>query len=240
MNDPAAIKAGKEFFVTICSVCHGPNGEGGRGPNLIDGHNVRQATNQQIFDAIKNGVAGGDMPPLRLPDEQIRNIVAYVRYLAAPAYLQNVPGTPEMGRTLFFGDARCIDCHAIRGRGGHRGPDLTNIGASRNQNQLQEALLRPNARISDGFTPVRVTTREGEQISGVAKNRSNYSLQMLDTEGQLRLFLSQELREVVYLDKTWMPDDYGEQLTAEEVQDLLAFLSRQALRTPELDHQEDP
>ena len=235
---PETIAAGKEIFVTMCSLCHGPNGEGGRGPNLIGGRNVRQATHKELFNSIKNGI-GGDMPPLNLPDEKIWQITAFVRSLSSPAYLQQVPGDPEAGK-IVFDRLDCLDCHMLRGQGGYLAPDLSSVGGIRNLNQIREGLLEPNTRFTEGFLPIRVTTRDGQKISGVAKNHSNYSFQIIDKEGNLFLFPSHELQEVEFLEKSWMPDDYKKLLSEEAIQNLLAFLSRQALRVPMLtDFEED-
>src|SRR5437016_5527430 len=67
--DPA--EAGQELFAGACAACHGPNGEGGHGPGLADGRRVRRLSDEQLFDSIKQGVPGTDMPPCALPDEQI-------------------------------------------------------------------------------------------------------------------------------------------------------------------------
>ena len=75
----------------------------------------------------------------------------------------------------------------IRGRGGYLGPDLTDIGALRTPLQLRESLLQPSARIVDGFDGVTVTLRDGTAIKGVARNNNNYSIQVLDAKGELRL-----------------------------------------------------
>ncbi len=233
VDSPETIQAGKDLFVNVCSGCHGPNGEGGRGPGLVPGQGARRLNREQIFQTVKYGMPGTDMPPSPLPDEQLRQITAFVRSLGAPAYEQRVAGDPEAGKVLFFGAAGCAKCHMIRGRGGFLGPDLSNIGASRNLSQLQEGFLQPNARISEGFVPVKVTMRDQRQISGVAKDNTNYSIQILDAEGNLYLLPKQEIEQIVFLEHSWMPADYSQRLSEDEVQNLLAFLSRLAVRIPQ-------
>jgi len=49
---------------------------------------------------------------------------------------------------------------------------------------------------------------------------------MLGSDSELHMFARDELRQVVYESKSLMPTDYDRRLTAEELQDLLAFLSR--------------
>jgi len=225
-----AIDAGRELYVLVCSGCHGVRGEGGRGPNLIHGRNVRRSSNENLFNSIKNGIAGSDMPPSPLPEHQVWQITSFIRNLSEPAFRQIVPGDADAGGEIFHGKGGCTKCHMIRGQGGSLGPDLTNAGANNNFAALREALIEPNKRFSLGFAPVTVTTKSGEEVRGVAKNNSNYSLQMIDTSGKLHLFDKRDLNQVVFNKESWMPADYAERLNDTETEDLLAFLSRQSVR----------
>jgi cytochrome c oxidase cbb3-type subunit 3 len=229
-GQPAAIEAGQELFANACSACHGAAGEGGRGPNLSDGKLIRRAKDDQLFQSIQKGVPGSDMPPFSLPDEKIWQLAAYVRNLGAPAYETKVAGDPEAGSQIFWQKAGCAQCHMIRGRGGFLGPDLSNIGAQRSWRLLREAVLQPSARLAEGYRGVTVTTLAGEKISGVAKNNTNYSIQILDASGRLHLLLKQDLREVAFRKQSLMPEDYPQRLQSADIENLLAFLSRQALR----------
>ena len=240
MHDPAAIGQGRALFGDVCSGCHGPNGEGGRGPNLIDASNTRRAASAELFGWIQKGIPGTDMPPSPLPDESIWQLAAFVRNLGAPAFDQPLPGEPAAGREVFFGKAGCAKCHMIRGQGGLLGPDLSDAGASRKQVQLREAIVDPNKRISDGFTPVVVKLRDGKQIDGVARNFNNYSMQLMGTDGELHLLPKASIEGVVYRAESWMPSGYASRLTATELDDLVAFLSRQAIREPVREDPDSP
>lgn len=232
MKDSAAIAAGEENFKLVCSGCHGITAEGGRGPNLITGRNARRASDEELFDIIKNGIAGSDMPPSPLDDPKVWQITAYVRNLSAPAYRQPLKGDPAAGKAIYYGKGGCANCHMIRGEGGYLGPDLTNIGMDRNLSQLREGLLEPNKRFTEGFRPVIATLADGTQIKGVAKNNSNYSLQLLDGKGRLHLLDKRELKEANFQEKSWMPANYKDKLSETEVEDLLAFLAQQTIRAP--------
>lgn len=229
IGNPEAIAAGGENYLLVCSGCHGATGEGGRGPNLITGRNIRRASDAELFDSIKNGIPGSDMPPSPLPDEQIWQLAAFVRSLSAPAFEQNVEGDPEAGKTVYYAKAKCNGCHMIRGEGGYLGPDLSTIGTRANINSIREGVVEPNKRFSEGFRPVEVTLADGTKIKGSAKNNSNYSLQVMENSGKLHLLQKQKVKEANFQEKSWMPADYAERLTEDEMRDLLAFLSRQAV-----------
>lgn len=223
---PEAVEAGKAQFLDACAACHGTNGEGGIGPSLVDGREVRRADDEQLFNSIQQGVPGADMPPFPFPDEQVWNLVGFVRSLSAPAVESNVDGDVPAGEALFFGAGGCVECHGIRGRGGLLGPDLSLIGSSRRIDQIREALLDPNARITAGFA---AATLDGN-IRAVVKNHSNFSAQVLDSSGRLHLLRGDDLERLRFETESWMPRDAATRLDDDQVRDLLAFLSRQAAR----------
>ena len=106
----------------------------------------------------------------------------------------------------------------IRGRGGYLGPDLTEIGQARSIAELRESIVAPNARPTPGFESVTF----GNGKKGVAKYRTNYSAQIIDTDGKLHLLRDAEAAKVVVQAQSWMP---ASKLSSEELQNVLAFLS---------------
>ena len=220
---------GKELFAGACSACHGPNGEGGHGPSLTGSREVRRETDQELFHSIRGGVPGTDMPPFTYPDQQIWQLVAFVRSLNAPAIDSNAPGDSRAGREIFFGKGGCSGCHMIRGEGGFPGPDLSEIGSTRTLAQLRQSLLKPDERPQAEFRGVTAITRSGQQIQGVARSSTNYSLAILDAHGALHLLSSADLQKVTFQSKSLMPDDYSRRLTPEEIGNVLAFLSKQSM-----------
>ncbi len=106
------------------------------------------------------------------------------------------------------------------------GPDLSDIGGSRSLEKLREAVVKPNASVVPGFRSIAVKTRGGHQLSGVARNHSNYSIQMIDLKGELHLFLREELEKVSYRPGSIMPTA---PLSQNDLQNLLAFLSRRVI-----------
>jgi putative heme-binding domain-containing protein len=117
----------------------------------------------------------------------------------------------------------------IRGEGGYLGPDLSNLGVTQNLARIREGLLNPNKRFTSGFDPVVVTLSDGTSVRGVAKNYSNYAAQVLDSDGKLHL-LDRANVKLEFREMSWMPADYSERLSEAEIDNLIAFLSRQSVR----------
>src|SRR5207237_350607 len=84
-------------------------------------------------------------------------------------------GDPKAGEELFWGKADCGRCHAVQGRGGRLGPDLSNIGGVRALPQLYQSLVDPDAEISPGYQGAQVLLKNAKTLRGVARNRTNYS-----------------------------------------------------------------
>jgi putative heme-binding domain-containing protein len=128
---------------------------------------------------------------------------------------------------MFFGAGRCSGCHMISGQGGHPGPDLSNIGAERTAPQLRESVMKPSARIANGYRGVTAKLKSGGTVQGVAKNYNNYSVQILDQAGKLHLLSRDEIASLDVNDASMMPAVSD----PEEALHLVAFLSRQSVRT---------
>jgi len=188
-------------------------------------------TERDLFDAIKQGIPGTLMPASPLPDADITKVVAYIRGLRATAIDTPAQGDVAHGAQVFNGKGRCSECHMVNGRGGLLGPDLSNIAGERSLRFIQESLTTAKPHIPQGYQPVRVVTTDGRRIRGVVRNEHNFSMQLLDTEGKLHLLARDELRDVQYEKQSLMPSDYDKTLSATELRDLLAFLSRQGRRS---------
>ena len=88
---PESLAAGKQVYTRYCATCHGTNGEGGSGsdivapaPDLTDAEWKRGSTDGEIYAVIKNGVPPDlNMEPWgdRVTDANIWNVVNYVRSL---------------------------------------------------------------------------------------------------------------------------------------------------------------
>ncbi len=74
------------------------------------------------------------------------------------------------------------------------------------------------------YAKVTVTLKNGDKIVGVAKNEDIFSVQLLDTNQQIRLFLKRDVRDVVHERKSLMPAYSEQTIPAAELQNLVAYL----------------
>ena len=133
-------------------------------------------------------------------------------------------GDHVRGQMLFNSPkAACNACHAIGYKGGRIGPDLTAIGQIRSERDLLEAIVFPNASFARGFEPVVVTTTTGEAVTGVLKSEGDVIVLGL-VDGQERRIPRADVADMQPGAISLMPAGFAEQLSRQELADLLAFL----------------
>jgi cytochrome c oxidase cbb3-type subunit 3 len=237
-GDPAAIKQGAVLFRQECVFCHGVGAAGGvRGPDLTAGAWVHGGSDAEVSRTIANGVPGTAMPANKLPEDEIWQLVAYLRTLqkqaAAPA------GDAHRGETLFFGSAKCSSCHMARGRGGRLGPDLSYTGSARPRAYLIESIREPSRQLTENrglgdatlnFDTVTAVTREGKTIVGVPLNEDTFTVQIMDVGEHIHSLEKKSLKSLRHESRSLMPAYGPDTLGDRDLQDLVAYL--QSLRAP--------
>src|SRR2546425_13341958 len=126
-----AIRNGGPMFRTRCAGCHGPDARGDRGPDLT-GLWASGVADDRIFDTVREGVPGTDMPaadPLRVPDREIWQILAYVRTVAASTPTSAAAGNPQNGGRVF--PATRPTRRLVQRAGGPVGPGLPRLRCGR-------------------------------------------------------------------------------------------------------------
>ena len=215
---------GERLYLAQCAMCHGPQGEGGRGPVLARPKLLHAPDENALKAIIRGGLAGTGMPGTRLHETELRELVAHVIKLGRVQPLA-LAGDPERGAVLYRTKGACDACHMLSGNGGTFGPDLSGVGASRSPQHLRESLLAPAADVPRDFVWVNARTRAGRKLSGVRVNEDSFSIQLRDAAGTFHSFWKTELREL-RKDLRYSPmPTYRARLTAAELDDLVAFLA---------------
>src|SRR5260370_935129 len=113
----ADLLQGEKLFKVHCALCHGPNGEGGRGPLLTRAKLSRAPDDGALLRILEDGIRGTEMPGAgAMSDREIRQTAAYVRSLGK--LMQSVvPGDAARGAEIYRGKGSCTGCHSIRGEG---------------------------------------------------------------------------------------------------------------------------
>lgn len=234
-SDPTLIEQGRIQFRQWCAHCHGREARGGaKGPDL--GRPLRFGdTDARLRDTILQGLPGTQMPANDLSEQETAQIVAFLRSLA-PSSAGPVAGDAKAGERLFWGDAKCSTCHMVGGRGGRRGPDLSRVGVARPSGFLAESIREPSLHLTErmtpadfGTTPIRYTTvtvtpKTGDEVLGLLVNEDNFSIVVMDASEDIRSYRKKDLQARSYSKTSLMPAYDEQALSAEELQDLLAYM----------------
>ena len=223
-GDALAIRNGGAMFRSRCAGCHGPDARGSLGPDLT-AFWAAGGTDDRMFDIIRRGVPGTEMTgadPLRVLDKDIWQIAAYVRTLADVPAAAPV-GDAANGARIF--NAQCSNCHRVNGRGGNLGPDLSRIGSARSRAGLLSKLRGSTESVRPGYEAVTLVTREGQKIRGVKKNEDEFSIQIMDTQEQLRGYLKANLTALTLDKQSLMPIYGSDRLNSRDADDLLQYLA---------------
>ncbi|HXI29823.1 MAG TPA: PQQ-dependent dehydrogenase, methanol/ethanol family, partial [Vicinamibacterales bacterium] len=178
-----------------------------------------------LFDTIRKGVPGTDMPPrgLDTSDNDILQIIAYLKSISTVAAAETPVGNVENGRSVFT--QRCTSCHRVGGVGGRIGPDLSRVGLSRSRAAMTREIRNPSEWMAPGFETVTLVTKDGQKISGVKKGEDAFSIQIMDTRERIQGYLKANLQSVT-LEKTSLMPVYGpSQLGDGDLSDLLGYLT---------------
>jgi putative heme-binding domain-containing protein len=139
--------------------------------------------------------------------------------------LPDTPGDASAGREIFFRQRspKCFTCHAIEAGKERAGPNLQDIGARYGRDELLDALLNPSREIAAGFGVQVIETKSHGLVIGVVARETPSLLVRNELGDEIELPLDQVLsrRES---ERSMMPDDLTDELSGQELLDLLAFL----------------
>ena len=175
------------------------------------------------------------------PDRGVRRRAAEVLPLSAlgngrelPPFddLVNRPGDAEHGRDVFFtaGQTRCAACHRVQGRGQWVGPDLSTIGTKYGKDGLLTSILSPSVAIGYNYRSYVVALADGRIVTGLPVEETADRLVLKTAEGQRLVIDPAEIDEKRTADVSLMPEGLAQQMSDEQIVDLLAFL--ETLRQP--------
>ncbi len=122
------------------------------------------------------GATGGGID---LSEAEISAVIAYLQDLGGADVTVEIPTAATVEDTQQAEPAKqgplntaeevvvsygCGACHVIAGQSGAIGPDLSNIGTSRDREYLRRAILDPNAEVAEGYPPNLMPATYGAQL----------------------------------------------------------------------------
>ncbi|HEX5103042.1 MAG TPA: PVC-type heme-binding CxxCH protein, partial [Pirellulaceae bacterium] len=139
------------------------------------------------------------------------------------------PGNPLAGERIFYHlrVGGCFRCHEFEGRGYTIGPDLSTIGRSLTRERLVQSLVDPSREIAPQFTSWAIQTTGGEVLTGIhVGDEVDGRLKFADQNGRVFHVHPNDIDQRKPSSQSIMPEGLVDNLTPQELRDLIAFLLR--------------
>ena len=221
LGNRESIRSGMTMYRVRCADCHGLDAKGYRGPDLT-ALLAGEMTDEKLFNTIRKGVPGTDMPASQASDDELLLTIAYLRNLTATP-TEPISGNVENGARIFA--VQCASCHRIGSRGGRLGPELTRIGTARSRSALIREIRTPSEWLAPGFETVTLVTTDGQRIRGTKKNEDVFSIQVMDQRERIQGYVKADLKDVIYEKESLMPVFSGDRLNDRDLTDVVGYLT---------------
>lgn len=222
---------GAQRFMEYCAGCHGADAKGGdKAPALISAANPVKRSDSELFGIVHDGTKGGMPAFAQIGDANIRAVLQFLRRLENDRVSKPtsadlaVTGDADAGHALYFGKAKCSECHLMQGKGGFIARSLTDYRRNHSSEEVLHAITTPDGPLLPSSQVVTVTTKTGQKLAGVLRNEDNFNLEVQSEDGRYHSLVRSDVTEVHYTGHSLMPVDYAQRLSPEELNDIVSFL----------------
>lgn len=133
----------------------------------------------------------------------------------------DLPGDAGRGQAVYF--SVCARCHGAGAGAALFGPDLGTVRHWPSR-ALLEAILVPERSIADGYELWRMERRGAAPLTGILQGETPSSITLVTEEGREEVALRGAVESLRRLDESPMPPGLEEDISLQEMADLLAFL----------------
>jgi putative heme-binding domain-containing protein len=151
-------------------------------------------------------------------------LVSAVPYDDLVARLASSPGDAQLGKALFTRQG-CAACHTASPEETEKGPYLGGIGTRYSRAELVESILRPNAKVAQGFATNWFETSDGRQVQGFVTREGTLDVVIRDLTGAETTLQKSQIKARGVREGSIMPTGLVDTLTLQELSSLVAYLS---------------
>jgi putative heme-binding domain-containing protein len=144
------------------------------------------------------------------------------KFAEVQAFLDKERGDPVKGKAIFE-KANCSKCHKFGKDGEGVGPDLTTVSKRFKRVDILESIIYPSKVISDQYRSVKITTKRGQEITGLAAVQGDTVTVLLSDASKVTLRKDEIDYQVASLISV-MPERLLDPFTLPEIADLFAFM----------------
>jgi putative heme-binding domain-containing protein len=149
--------------------------------------------------------------------------IASIAFESVLAAAQNDKGDPKRGERLFQRQG-CIACHTVAPGETPKGPSLLGISTRYSRAELTESILKPSAKMAQGFEPHKIATVDGRTYEGFIVRESGEQIELRDAQGMAIVVPKKEIDARATGVVSIMPAGLVDPLTISDFASLLAYL----------------
>ena len=163
--------------------------------------------------------------PIVVPraDPNNPNQVANIKPGAAASRALEATGDAKRGEALFKLQT-CATCHTTANGQLPKGPHLVDIGKRYKKAELIESILKPSAKIAQGFDTYVFVLKNGKAMTGFVTSESAGEVELRQTNGISSTIRKSEVGVRRKSPGSVMPAGLVNSLTPEQLADLIAYL----------------
>jgi putative membrane-bound dehydrogenase-like protein len=131
-------------------------------------------------------------------------------------------GDVKAGRAMYV--KHCSKCHMHGSEGKAIGPNLTGM-AVHPKHELLTHIIDPSRSVEGNFRIYTVVRTDGVVLNGMMSGESRTAITLIDAEGRENQIAREDIEQLVRSRKSLMPEGFEKQMSAEELTNLLEFLT---------------
>jgi putative heme-binding domain-containing protein len=150
-------------------------------------------------------------------------VIGSLKYEDVVATVLKTKGDPKLGAELFKRQG-CIACHTTTPREPAKGPMLGGISGRYNVAELCESIMKPSAKIAQGFETQWFKTKSGDVTEGFVVKESGDQIEVHTPAGLTTILKTADIARRGKRDISMMPEGLVVKLTPEDLASLIAYL----------------
>src|SRR5262249_22129665 len=151
-------------------------------------------------------------------DPKNPNQIGNLTYEAVTKRVLGGKGNASKGKALFKSQA-CSACHTDADGQALKGPHLMDIGKRYNTAELAESILKPSAKIAQGFETYVFDMTDGKVYTGFVVSEGAKTVLIRESTGIQRELKLEQIESRTIQKQSMMPDGLVNNLTPEELAD---------------------
>lgn len=156
-----------------------------------------------------------------------KSLIAAKKYDDVLAAVLKAKGDPTAGAALFTRQ-NCVNCHTINKADPVKGPYLGDIANRYPRAELVEAILKPNAKIAQGFETQVFQKTDGVIETGFVTRESGEEVELRNANGAVLVIKKEDIEARKKAEQSVMPEGLVNNITPAELASLIAYLEQLA------------